>query len=74
MESTYRWETTEPLSTLQEVLNYYIKNINMLDIVRRSPCWFEGVNNRGIHYRITPHTSLLHVIYKHRVDIVEIKS
>ena len=72
MEYIKEWETIEPLATPHEVLDFYIKNINMLDIVRRTPYWFEGGDVQGIHYKITPRAFSPHTLYSHRVDVLPI--
>jgi hypothetical protein len=66
MIKDFTWTTPEPLSTVQEVLDNYVREANMLDIVRRTPRLIEATDGRGKTFiiRVVP-TGNLH---SHRVS------
>jgi hypothetical protein len=66
MIEDFTWATLDPLSTVQEVLDNYVREVNMLDIVRRTAQLIEATNCRGESFiiRVVPTGNL----YSHIVS------
>jgi hypothetical protein len=71
MHENMTWNTQEPLSTKQEIINYYVRHINMLDIVRHGGTYLLCVNGQGDHFKIS--TLPTNDLYYHRIYIKPIE-
>jgi hypothetical protein len=72
MIEDYRWTTPEPLSTIQEVLDNYVREANMLDLVRRTSRFIEATDGRGNTFIIRAVST--GNLYSHRVTFEKVDS
>jgi hypothetical protein len=73
MIEDFTWTTKGPLDSPQEVLNDYVRNVNMLDIVRRTSQLIECVNGLGETYIILPVTTGSRYTHKVTFQLTEPK-
>ncbi len=70
METIY-WTTEEPHVDNMETMEYYLDEINMLDIIMVDGTYAEGVNLEGVKYAI--HASGNGDSFNHKIEFEEIQ-